>query len=154
MQLGFLGSVGDTATLVYEHTPGEIVVRSREYLSVYNPRTIDADVLNRLVTLPSVAAVRPLDLTVASWQNPINGKYLAVAMMGVDLDRPAIDLHEVADQLPSLRRADRREPILGLPTVFGLASKTLASPRTSTSNTCESRAHLAWGPGSPPMAPS
>ncbi len=106
MQLGFLGSVGDTATLVYEHTPGQIVVRSREYLSVYNPRSLDAEVLNRLITLPSVTAVRPLDLTVASWQHPTSGAYLAVAMMGVDVDSPALDLDELAEQRSLLRRPE------------------------------------------------
>ena len=106
MQLGFLGSVGDTATLVYQRTPGELVVRSSEYLSVYDPRSIEASVLNRLATVPGVTEARPLDIGVASWQNPNNGEFLAVAMMGIDLTRPVLKLDELQSLLPLLRRPD------------------------------------------------
>ncbi len=106
MQLGFLGSVGDTATLVYQRMSGDLVVRSREYLSVYDPRTIDERVLNRLVSLPEVTEVRPLDLSVALWHNPINGQQLAVAIMGLDVDQPALRIDGLDPLLPLLRRRD------------------------------------------------
>jgi putative ABC transport system permease protein len=106
MQLGFLGSVGETATIVYQRTPGELIVRSSEYLSMYDPRTIDETVLNRLATLPGVTHVRPLDIGVASWQNPFNGEFLAVAMMGIDIDRPAVEMDDLPRLLPLLRQPE------------------------------------------------
>jgi putative ABC transport system permease protein len=106
MQLGFLGSVGDTAVLVYRELSADLVVRSPEYLSVYDPRSLDASVVNRLAVLPEVVDVRTLDLSVGSWQNPNTGDYRAVAMMGIDLDAPAVRLPELSSYLPILRRVD------------------------------------------------
>ncbi len=106
MQLGFLGAVGDTAANVYRLTPYHVVVRSPDYLHVYDPRSIDESVLSVLASLPQVEGVCPLDLGVAPWQNPITGDFRAVAVMGVDLEHPAIRLAELKPLLPLLRRGD------------------------------------------------
>ena len=106
MQLGFLGAVGDTATNVYERMPGQLILRSPEYLHVYDPRTIPNSAIKWAEALPEVKAARPIDLTVAAWQNPRSLEYRAVAVMGIDIHRPAIELPELTEQLPLLRRPD------------------------------------------------
>lgn len=106
MQLGFLGSVGDTATLVYRRMPCDIIIRSSEYLDVYDPRSIDASALNRLMTVEQIVDVRPLDLAVARWQNPNTGEFRAVAMIGIDTDRPGLRIAGIDPVLPLLRRPD------------------------------------------------
>lgn len=106
MQLGFLGAVGDTATNVYRRVGGQILVRSPEYLHVYEPRTIDERVISRLVAMPEVASVWPLDLGLAKWQNPVNGHFRPVAVMGVDVDRNPLQLAGLSPLLPLLRRPD------------------------------------------------
>lgn len=95
MQLGFLGSVGDTAVLVYERLPCHLVVRSRDYLHVFDTGTLPVDTTASLEGLEVVRDALPLDISVSRWQNPQNGSYRAIALMGIDLDRPALDLPEL-----------------------------------------------------------
>lgn len=106
MQLGFLGAVGDTATNVYQRLPGDLVLRSPEYLDVYDPRSIPEDVAPLIVGLPEVAAVRPIDLMITKWQNPETNEFRAVAVMAIDPTQPALDLPEIEPLLPLLHRPD------------------------------------------------
>lgn len=106
MQLGFLGAVGDTATNVYRRLPGQLVVRSPDYLHVYDPRYLDQQILPVLSAMPEVQQVWPIDLGLSSWQNPRTRQYRGVALMGIDPDRPALRLPELQPLLPLLRRDD------------------------------------------------
>tara|TARA_R110002049_G_scaffold2750_4_gene21979 strand:- start:156142 stop:157317 length:1176 start_codon:yes stop_codon:yes gene_type:complete len=106
MQLGFLGAVGDTATNVYRRMPCDLVLRSPEYLHVFDPRTIPDETLRWVGSLPEIGEVRPIDLTVAAWQNPETLEYRGVAVIGVDADRPALLLPELAEKLPLIRRKE------------------------------------------------
>jgi len=106
MQLGFLGAVGDTATNVYSRTPGDLVLRSPEYLHVFDPRSIPDETLRWVGSLAEVKQVRPIDLTVAGWQNPQTLEYRGVAVMGIDVARPALELPGLPERLPLLRRSD------------------------------------------------
>lgn len=106
MQLGFLGAVGDTATNVYRRLPCDLILRSPEYLHVYDPRSIPESVVPLVHELPEVADVRPIDLCVTKWQNPLTHEYRAVAVMGIDPQRPALALPELPALLPLLVRDD------------------------------------------------
>lgn len=106
MQLGFLGAVGDTATNVYRRLPGDLVLRSPEYLDVYDPRSIPEDVVPLVVSLPEVSAVRAIDLVITKWQNPETNEFRAVAVMAIDPSQPALDLPEIEPLLPLLYRPD------------------------------------------------
>lgn len=106
MQLGFLGSVGDTATNVYRRLRGDVLVRSPEYLHVYDPRSIDDGVLDRLTAMPEVLQAFPLDVGVTRWQNPTSGQFRGVAVMGIDVDRNPLGLPELDVQRHLLRRPD------------------------------------------------
>ena len=59
-----------------------------------------------LVTVPEVADVRTIDLTVADWQNPSTQQFRAIAVTGLDVDRPALSLPELQSQIFLLRRDD------------------------------------------------
>lgn len=106
MQLGFLGAVGDTATNVYRRLPGDLVLRSPEYLDVYDPRSIPEGVGKLVVSLPEVAAIRPIDLVITKWQNPGTNEFRAVAVMAIDPAQPALDLPEIEPLLSILHRPD------------------------------------------------
>ncbi|TWT67420.1 FtsX-like permease family protein [Allorhodopirellula solitaria] len=104
MQLGFLGSVGDTATVVYSRMQGDLLVRSKEYLHVYDTASLPDELPGWLAGLPEVSRTIPLDIGVTQWQNPSDHSFRAIALMGVDLDNPAFDLPELS---PSMRAALR-----------------------------------------------
>lgn len=106
LQLGFLGAVGDTATNVYGRMNCDLVIRSPEYLQVFDPRAISADLLPIVSGIPEVLDTRPIDLGVTRWQNPVSGEMRVVAMIGVEPERPAIELAELQRLSPLLRRPD------------------------------------------------
>jgi putative ABC transport system permease protein len=59
MQLGFRGAVGNTANIVYGRLVGDLVVRSPDYVHLYEPRTIEKSWLNMLASHPDVEQVDP-----------------------------------------------------------------------------------------------
>lgn len=106
MQLGFLGAVGDAASNVYRRLRGDLVIRSPEYLHVYDARTVSDRAAEWLRALPEVAEVRTIDLGVANWQNPTTKDFRVIAVTGLDVDRPALELPGLDSQLYLLRRVD------------------------------------------------
>ncbi len=95
MQLGFLGSVGDTATVVYDRMRCDILVRSPDYLNIYDPASLPDDLPRWLAGVSRVRRTIPLDIGVTQWQNPSDHTFRAIALMGIDLDEPAFDLPEL-----------------------------------------------------------
>lgn len=106
MQLGFLGSVGDTATVVLSRMNCDILVQSQDYLNVYDPTTLPGDLPQWLEGIPEVRAAVPLDIGVTVWQSPVDDSFRAIALMGIDLDDPAFELPELTPTV----RAQLRPP--------------------------------------------
>lgn len=100
MQLGFRGAVGNTATIVYGKLSGDIVMRSPDYVHLYEPRTIDRAWMQIVASHPQVEAVDPFFIMLQRWQNPIrsqacenappDGSFRTVGMMAMELDRPVL----------------------------------------------------------------
>jgi len=97
MQLGFLGSVGDTATVVFNRMHGDLLVRSPDYLHLYDPAELPGEMPRWLESLPEVETAIPLDMGVTQWQHPdpANGSFRAIAIMGIDLQQPAFVLPDL-----------------------------------------------------------
>lgn len=95
MQLGFLGSVGDTATVVLDRITCPIIVRSPDYLHIYDSSSLPGDLTLLIEGVPEVADALPLDIGVTQWQNPMDHSFRAIAIMGVDLDQPPFELPEL-----------------------------------------------------------
>jgi len=113
MQLGFRGAVGNTATIVYGKLSGDLVIRSPDYVHLYEPRTIDRAWMNMVASHPDVEAVDPFFIMLHRWQNPVKnencsdapseGSFRTVGMMGMQLDRPVIQLAELSDKIDLLK---------------------------------------------------
>jgi len=106
MQLGFMGAVGDTSTNVYGRTRCDLVIRSTEYLQVFDPRSLEAGIVPIVTSVAEVAEVQLLDLGVTRWQNPLTGELRVVAMMGIEPEDPAIQIAGLAEWLPLLHRPE------------------------------------------------
>ncbi|WP_231603224.1 FtsX-like permease family protein [Neorhodopirellula pilleata] len=104
MQLGFLGSVGDTATVVLNRMPCQIVVRSPDYLHIYDTSSLPGNLPQLLESVSEVRDALPLDIGVTQWQNPIDHSFRAIAMMGIDLEQPAFELPELTPRMISTLR--------------------------------------------------
>lgn len=102
MQLGFLGAVGDTATVVYRRMPMDVLVRSPDYLHLLEPDSVDESAVFTIAAMAEVAEVRMLDAVLAPWQNPNTFETRAIAAFGIDPPRPAIVLPELSAKLRRL----------------------------------------------------
>jgi putative ABC transport system permease protein len=106
MQLGFRGAVANTATIVYGKLDFDIVLRSPEYLHLYEARTVPHAWLNLLQSHPDVVSVSPFYIMLQKWQSPKDGNYRAIAMMGIRRDKLIIDNPEIRSQLDRIANAD------------------------------------------------
>lgn len=61
MQLGFLGAVGETAAIVYGRMQFDLLVRSPDYLHLFESGMVSDSVLTTVAGVPGVTDVRPLD---------------------------------------------------------------------------------------------
>lgn len=95
MQLGFLGAVGDTATVVYRRMPMDVLVRSPDYLHLFEPASVDERAVFSIASVPEVAEVRTLDTVLAPWQNPHTFEIRAIAAIGIEPPRPGVLLPEL-----------------------------------------------------------
>lgn len=102
MQLGFLGAVGSTATVIYEQMPMDLVVRSPEYLHLFEPASINEDVATNLRGLPEVAEVRLIDTGLMGWLNPQTFETRSIAVMGIDPEAPGIITSELEEKISRL----------------------------------------------------
>ncbi|MEQ1827466.1 MAG: FtsX-like permease family protein [Pirellula sp.] len=116
MQLGFRGAVGNTATIVYSRLRGEIVIRSPDYVHLYEPRTFERAWMNMVAAHPDVERVDPFFIMLHRWQNPVknsdcpnappDGSFRTVGMMGMELDRPVLQVDELVGKLAAIRDPD------------------------------------------------
>jgi putative ABC transport system permease protein len=106
MQLGFRGAVANTATIVYDKLEFDCLLRSPEYLHLYETRTLPISVLDIVRSHPDVESARPFYIMLNRWQSPQDGNYRAIAMMGMRLDMPVIDNNEMKAQLSRLTNPD------------------------------------------------
>lgn len=88
-QLGFMGAVSYTATNIFSNLEFDILVRSQNYVHLYEPGSIDRQVLSIAKNVPGVKKVSPFWITVHNWRRlDDSGETLgdselqAVAIMG------------------------------------------------------------------------
>jgi putative ABC transport system permease protein len=74
MQLGFLGSVVRTATLIYDHLDFDLVLVSGEY-ATRNPGTLPRGRLALAREVDGVQSVLPLGMTRGMWHGPHSGDH-------------------------------------------------------------------------------
>jgi putative ABC transport system permease protein len=72
MQLGFLGSVENTASLLYNKMQFDLLLTSSEYIDMSRPGWIDRGRLAQAQSAEGVADVLPVSLGMAMWRNPTN----------------------------------------------------------------------------------
>lgn len=70
MQLGFLDAVGNTASLVYDQLDFDLLILSREYISLANPAAFSRDRLGQARGIPGVESVWPVTAVLGEWRDP------------------------------------------------------------------------------------
>ncbi len=95
MQLGFLGSVENTATLLYGKMRFDLLITSSEYLDMSRPGSVDRTRLAQAESAAGVKEVLPVSIGPGVWRNPTDDpergrKLWQLSMVGIDpgtLDR-------------------------------------------------------------------
>lgn len=92
MQLGFLGSVRNTATLLYDRLEFDLLLTSSEYLDMSRPGSIERSRLAQAQAAAGVQDVLPLSMSQALWKNPTDdpdrgGKRWQLTLIGIDPGR-------------------------------------------------------------------
>lgn len=117
MQLGFQGAVSHTATNVLENARFDLLLRSSDYMHLYEPGRIAKRNLNVASGLAEVREVVPLWIALQNWRSlpPIDNEvrmrhhrpqYLPLAIMGVNPDDEVFDRQQITAQ-QYLLAADR-----------------------------------------------
>lgn len=123
MQLGFKGAVESTATNVLERLQCDIVLRSPDYVHLYEAGKFDRDWLNVARGTPGVLDAKPFWVTIDNWRtlptslqvqeqqnsddNSIALQYLPIAVMAFSTSDVVFDLPDVEQQLSVLRSDDQ-----------------------------------------------
>jgi putative ABC transport system permease protein len=69
-QLGFLGSVDQTATLLFDKLDFDLLVASREYLNLNSPEGFPRLRLSQADAVPGVGSIQPLSVGLGLWRGP------------------------------------------------------------------------------------
>jgi putative ABC transport system permease protein len=106
VQLGFRGAVANTATIVYSKLRFDVIIRSPEYLHLYEARTFPRLWMELAEAHPDVESVAPFFIMLNRWQSPSDLKYRGIAMMGMERDKPVLDVPEIDGELNLLGNPD------------------------------------------------
>ena len=102
MQLGFLGSAEQSATLVFESLDFDVLIRSRHYLHLIASRTFPRDRLDQAKSTPSVDRATPVYLVSDFWRNPHDGSKRAMLIIGVNPTDPVFLVQDIQRKLALL----------------------------------------------------
>lgn len=83
MQLGFLGAVERTATVIYQALDFDILLRSPTYLHLSDPRAFPMQRIGQAASYPGVDVVEPFYITINGFQNPETLQRWSILTMGV-----------------------------------------------------------------------
>lgn len=106
VQLGFRGAVANTATIVYSRLRFDGLLRSPEYLHLYETRIISRTWLDLVASHPDVERVWPFQIMLNRWQSPTDMRNRGIALMGMERDKPVLDVPEIDKQLNLLGNPD------------------------------------------------
>jgi putative ABC transport system permease protein len=106
LQLGFLASVRQTATRIYDHLDFDLLLASPEYLHLSKASTIPRSRLTQAASLPGVTGTSGLNIGFQLWRNVETGQRRGILLMAFDPRDRVIALPEVADQQEQLGKAD------------------------------------------------
>ena len=98
MQLGFLGAVESTATVVYDALDFDICLRSKKYLHLADPRAFSIRRLYQAAAVPGVRDVHPFYSGMNQWRNPQSGARHGILVMGVKAGAPVFRSPEISEE--------------------------------------------------------
>jgi len=106
MQLGFLGSVRQSATRIYDQLNFDLLMVSPEYLHLSNPETFPQARLYQAASLPGAEHVAHLNVGFHLWRKLATGNRRGMMILGCDPHDPVFLLKELDGQRGELATLD------------------------------------------------
>ncbi len=105
VQLGFRHAVSSTASLIFDELDFDVVIRSSEYLHLYEARSVDRKYLDWVAGQPEVERVDPFWITLTTWENISDNSVNAIAMMAMPAGRNLFLIPEVEEKYQLLNQS-------------------------------------------------
>ncbi len=96
LQLGFSGSVRQTATTIYDRLRFDLVIHSPRYVQLSQAGEVHRQRLYQAVSTPGVAKVSPLYLGFALYRNESSPQRRGIFVLGTHLDDDVLDVAELS----------------------------------------------------------
>ena len=102
-QLGFLGAVGETATLVFDQLEADLFLISPAYLNISKPGEFPKSRLYQALSTAGVERAAPLFLGLRLYRNPESRRKRLILVLGFDPSQPTFRMPEVGSNVEQLR---------------------------------------------------
>jgi putative ABC transport system permease protein len=107
MQLGFLGSLRSSATVIYDALDFDVCVRSKDYLHLSDARTFPYTRLLQAAAVPGVERAIPFRVGITRWRIPPAatrqaGETRGIMVMGVRPGDPVFRVSDIQQKMDSL----------------------------------------------------
>ena len=106
MQLGLLNAMFDSSILVHRKLKADLVLINPQALNYTELSTFPRRRLYQATDVPGVASAEALYINSVQWKNPQTRQKTSVMVIGMNVDRPALDLPEVNQNLDTIKLPD------------------------------------------------
>ncbi|MBL9124446.1 MAG: FtsX-like permease family protein [Planctomycetaceae bacterium] len=104
MQLGFYGSVLQTATTIQDHLTFDLLIASKNYLFITRPGSFAEARLHQARGVAGVVDAWPLGVSLCPWENPATGRRRAMLVLSCEPHLPAVRVENPSAALTALER--------------------------------------------------
>lgn len=106
MQLGVLAAALDSSALFHNQVQADIVLVSPEARDIANSGTIPRARVFQALEVPGVVEASPLYVGFLDWRTPLTGERKTMMVVGMDPNRPALDLPALTTRQSELKLPD------------------------------------------------
>jgi len=107
MQLGFRDALYDSVCLFHQALDGDLVLISRDYDYLADPRSLPRRRLAQSLAVPGVEAAGAFALTLAQWKNPDTLHDRTIFVIAFEPEAPGLKLEGMEGLRDDLKREDR-----------------------------------------------
>lgn len=143
MQLGFRDALYDSVCLFHQALDGELVLISRDYDYLADPRTLPRRRLTQALAVPGVAAAGGFALALAPWKNPDTLHDRTIFVIAFEPDAPGLKLAGLEPLRDSLKLEDRVLFDSASRPEFGKVMDRLQRAETLDTEVAKRRVHVA-----------
>ncbi|MDX2271463.1 MAG: ABC transporter permease DevC [Cyanobacteriota bacterium] len=105
-QLGIQAALFDSNTLLLSHLNADIVIRGSQYRDLSLTTTFPRRRLYQAQSVEGIAHADPIYIASVNWKNPQTRHKTQITVLGQSLERPALNLPEIAQQLDTITLLD------------------------------------------------